>query len=99
MPRKLNCWEFKNCGRERGGLLAEVLGECPVPKALKYDGLNDGQGAGRACWMVPNSAGRSHLRPGCRANPCLECEFYQRVLFEEADDAVFKLVDNVSPTP
>ncbi|MFQ6113174.1 MAG: two-CW domain-containing protein [bacterium] len=40
--RKLNCWEYKNCGREKGGVLAEVLGECPVSTAMKFDGLNDG---------------------------------------------------------
>lgn len=25
---KLNCWEFKKCGREQGGILSAELGVC-----------------------------------------------------------------------
>jgi hypothetical protein len=80
---KLNCWQFKNCGREKGGLLVELLGECPVPSALKYDGMNGGQGAGRACWLVDSGCicGRSANHP--LPSDCQSCEFYRRVLFEE----------------
>ena len=85
MSKKLNCWEFKNCGREPGGLMADVLGECPVSSAMKYDGLNEGVGAGRACWMVPNSV-CSHKRGGS----CCNCEFYKRVVFEEEEKIAFK---------
>ena len=89
MPSKLNCWEFRNCGREKGGLMAQLHGECPVSQAMKYDGLNGGVGAGRACWMVENSVCRLNAVPA-GGNPCLECEFYNRVLYEEDDQAVFR---------
>jgi hypothetical protein len=83
MPRKLNCWQFKNCGREKGGIMAEKLGECPVSSTMRYDGLNDGIGAGRACWMVPSNGCRGHGCNWWRNRQCHECEFYQRVVFEE----------------
>ncbi len=78
LMEKLNCWQFKNCGREKGGLLAHVLGECPVSSALKFDGHNGGLAAGRACWQVDKTS-----CPGSLANGCHNCEFYRRVLFEE----------------
>jgi hypothetical protein len=87
---KLNCWEFKNCGREKDGLLIDLLGECPVSTAFKFDGLNDGQGAGRACWMVENSCGRKSRRADGHQTPCCECEFYKRVLFEEEESTSFR---------
>ena len=65
--------------------MADILGECPVATAMKYDGLNDGVGAGRACWMVPNSV----CRQG-RSVSCCDCEFYKRVVFEEEENVVFK---------
>jgi hypothetical protein len=91
MTEKLNCWQFKNCGREKGGLLVEALGECPVPSAMKYDGMNDGVGAGRACWMVPDS--------GCQArhgqsHRCSQCEFYNRVVFEQEEQTLFRFVSH-----
>ncbi|MDF1544676.1 MAG: hypothetical protein P1R58_06190 [bacterium] len=89
MCKKLNCWEYKNCGREAGGLMADALGECPVSRAMKFDGLNGGKAAGRACWMVPNSACRLN-RGRQRIPACHNCEFYKRVVREEADQVSFK---------
>ncbi len=88
--RKLNCWQFKNCGREPGGVLADLMGECPVARAMKYDGLNDGVGAGRACWMVPDAACKVSERTRSRIDPCHTCDFYIRVLFEEEDNVLFR---------
>ena len=85
-PRDLlNCWEFQNCGREKGGLLAEILGECPVSTAYQFDGCNNGKGAGRACWMVANSICRVKNGRGRSQIKCHECDFYRRVLFDEED--------------
>lgn len=68
--------------------MAPVLGECPVPAAMKFDGYNGGQGAGRACWMVAHTVTPNE---GC-SNPvcsrrCHTCEFYKRVLFEQEENA------------
>jgi hypothetical protein len=90
MNSKLNCWQFKNCGREPGGVLAEALGECPVAAAMKFDGLNDGVGAGRACWMVPDSACRESRSQMARIDPCHTCDFYKRVVFEQEETTRFR---------
>lgn len=86
MLQKLNCWEFMNCGRESDGLMVPILGECPVSKYMKYDGLNNGVGAGRACWMVSCSflCFNNHKRSNC-----CNCIFYKRVIHEEAGNACF----------
>ncbi|RME26142.1 MAG: hypothetical protein D6800_06885 [Candidatus Zixiibacteriota bacterium] len=78
-PHKLNCWEFMNCGREPGGVLAAVEGVCPVPKWFKLDGANDGIAAGRACWMVVDNGCHRHGRA------CHTCQFYRRVVFEQEE--------------
>ncbi|UCD63299.1 MAG: hypothetical protein JSW34_11190 [Candidatus Zixiibacteriota bacterium] len=91
MRTKLNCWEFKNCGRQRGGLMADLLGACIVPEFMKYDGLNDGSGAGRACWMVPHSVTDGHnRRTATCSRRCYTCEFYKRVVFEQEEDTKFR---------
>lgn len=76
--QKLNCWQFKNCGREKDGLLVDILGECPVSISMKHDGRNDGCAAGRYCWTVHKLAGSS-----CGQRACHTCDFYRRVVFEE----------------
>lgn len=76
--QKLNCWQYKNCGREKGGLLVDELGECPVSASMKIDGYNGGRAAGRACWMVLKPASSP-----CYGKACHSCEFYRRVVFEE----------------
>lgn len=87
--RKLNCWEFKNCGREKNGLLSDVLGECPVAAALRLDGTNGGQAAGRACWTVsPDGCPGSGI--GGQRIRCHECDFYRRVVFEEEEGVAGK---------
>ncbi len=40
MEEKQNCWGFFQCGRGPGGEHVEELGECPVPTAVEYDGIN-----------------------------------------------------------
>lgn len=83
MIAKLNCWEYKNCGREKGGLLENLLGECPVSTAMKHDGQNGGKGAGRVCWMVSSEEG---VMP-CGRQSCCACDFYNRVVYEEEESA------------
>ncbi|MEW5795997.1 MAG: two-CW domain-containing protein [Candidatus Zixiibacteriota bacterium] len=86
MERKLNCWEFKNCGRERGGLMAATLGECPVSTSMAFDGTNGGIAAGRSCWMVRESNRLARVQV-CTGASCHTCEFYRRVIHEERSAA------------
>ena len=83
MARKLNCWEFKNCGREKGGLMVGVLGECPAATAMQLDGTNGGQAAGRVCWMIGNCGKRMERAGLGTLSGCHQCEFYKRVIHEE----------------
>ena len=84
MSDRLNCWQFRNCGRERGGLLSDLLGVCPVADAMKYDGINHGTAAGRYCWKIAKITPVESGLQGC-SGQCRSCEFYTRVLFEEQE--------------
>jgi len=90
MSQKLNCWEFKNCGREKNGLMVPILGECAVYSYMKFDGLNEGQAAGRACWMVPHAPVKTDAATPTCSRRCYSCEFYKRVVFEQEEAACFK---------
>ncbi|MCP4684775.1 MAG: hypothetical protein GY867_04930 [bacterium] len=89
MSRKLNCWQFKNCGREKGGLMAKTLGVCPASKTMRCDGQNGGIAGGRVCWTLQDSGNRLTRSGICSSPSCQDCEFYRRVLYEEADAAKF----------
>jgi len=49
---KINCWEFKKCGRQPGGSCERDLGLCPATVESRLDGVHEGKNAGRACWVV-----------------------------------------------
>ncbi|MEA3297352.1 MAG: hypothetical protein U9R56_05760 [candidate division Zixibacteria bacterium] len=70
--------------------MVNILGECPVPKAMKYDGYNDGIGAGRACWMVQSLDCKLKVSNRRPFNPCYNCKFYKRVVFEEKEKTKFR---------
>ena len=91
---KLNCWEFKKCGRQEGGDNEEELGKCPVFKTHNLDGVHSGQAAGRACWVVAGTM--------CKDKPsgtfaqkmydCRQCDFYRLVKKEEGDEFMYTIV-------
>jgi hypothetical protein len=70
----MNCWEFKDCGREPGGKRGGQTGICPV-----YI-----RGAGQACWLVAGTFCRDKVQGLFAENlsTCEVCDFYQ--LFDEA---------------
>ena len=76
--------------------MVDVLGECPVPKAMKHDGHNDGIGAGRACWMVQPFTCLLKSSQRQPSNPCYDCSFYKRVVFEERENMQFRF--SLDPT-
>jgi hypothetical protein len=87
MDQKINCWEFRNCGMEPGGIISKIYGECPVPKMMKRDGVNGGKGAGRDCWTIMHASASGNGPFICRNSriSCILCEFYHRVQGEKAD--------------
>ena len=85
MRKKLNCWEFKKCGREPGGENADKLGVCPAATKKRYDGLHGGDNAGRACWLVAGTMCKGKVQGtfAMKYKDCAICDFYCRVKEEE----------------
>ncbi len=83
--RKLNCWEFKKCGRQPGGHKAAELGVCPATMHVELDGAHGGKNAGRACWAVAGSlcGGKIQGTYAQKLHNCWRCEFMNKVRQEE----------------
>ena len=96
---KLNCWEFKKCGREQGGARASELGVCAAATETRVNEVNGGKNGGRACWAVTGTlcGGKLQGTFAAKVGNCLKCEFYQLVGAEEgvnhqsAKDIIAKL--------
>ena len=84
---RLNCWEFKNCGRESVETSTHELGVCPAAIAHVVDGTNSGQNGGRICWAVAGTLGDGDKTCTStfseKITDCIMCEFYQYVLEHE----------------
>ena len=82
---KLNCWEFKKCGREQGGAKASELGVCPASTETRVNGTNGGRNGGRACWVIAGTLCGGNVQGtfAAKVGNCLKCEFYQLVGAEE----------------
>jgi hypothetical protein len=82
--KKLNCWEYKKCGREPGGARAD-LGVCPSATERKLHGTHAGTNAGRACWVVAGTmcGGKAQGTFAKKYENCEKCDFYKKVVEEE----------------
>jgi hypothetical protein len=78
---KLNCWDFKKCGRHSG----EKRGTCPAYTEKRLDGVHGGTNAGRACWVVSGTLCRGKVQGTFvqKYSDCIECTFFQMLLKEE----------------
>ncbi|MCI5208169.1 MAG: hypothetical protein D3910_05130 [Candidatus Electrothrix sp. ATG2] len=76
---KLNCWEFKKCGREPGGKNITVFGVCPIPVEIGFNSVNNGKNGGRSCWIIRESACEPVMRKCCvqEIKECRLCDFYR----------------------
>jgi len=86
MPMKRhNCWEVKRCGREPGGTCAERFGICPAALPSDFDGINNGDGAGRFCWAIAGTfcQGKQQGTFAKKLMSCLQCEFLKQVNEDE----------------
>ena len=70
---RLNCWEFKNCGREAGGAKAAQLGICP---AYPDHGHNCTSVAGTLC------GGKVQGSFAAKLSNCMKCDFYNSEHFD-----------------
>lgn len=82
---KLNCWEFKKCGRQPGGDKVQKLGICPASAENRLSTLNSGINSGRACWVVSGTFCKGEIQGtfAMKGRNCLECDFYKTVVKEE----------------
>jgi hypothetical protein len=89
-PRKSNCWEVMNCGREADGACASELGVCQVAVWRVRDGQNGGINAGRMCWTVPGTLcnGVTQSSFAEKQLSCRDCVFLKQVIKEEGDGFV-----------
>ena len=83
--RKLNCWEYKKCGRQPQGHHVAVRGICPAAVEEPLDGSHGGTNAGRACWVVCGTLceGKVQGTFAHKFKTCEQCDFYQLVRSEE----------------
>ncbi len=82
---RLNCWEFKKCGREPGGPKTSEFGTCPAASTTALNGSNSGRNGGRACWAIAGTfcGGVVQGTFASKMSNCLACPFYQNVVREE----------------
>lgn len=73
------------CGREPGGNQVRYLGICPASIDVSYDGLNNGENAGRLCWAVAGTfcGGEIQGTFAEKRQNCLKCSFFKLVRDEE----------------
>ncbi len=82
---KVNCWEYKKCGRQPGGGKVAELGVCPAATEQLLNGTHGGTNAGRACWVVAGSlcGGKIQGTYAKKLLNCWRCEFMNSVKLEE----------------
>lgn len=69
----MNCWEFKGCGRERGGHNEEAYGVCP---AYPDNGRECARVAGTLC------SGEVQGMFAQKLVACLRCDYYRSPHYE-----------------
>jgi eukaryotic-like serine/threonine-protein kinase len=85
---KINCWQYKKCGRQIGGENAKNLGVCPAAIEKRVDGINGGEYGGRCCWAVEGGIlcdGQSEDLFALKLIGCIQCNFFTLVKKEEGD--------------
>lgn len=91
--KKMNCWEFKKCGRELGGARKD-LGVCSAAIERRLDGTHGGSNAGRACWVVAGTmcGGQEQGTFATKYHNCEKCDFYRLVRTEEGPRYTLSIV-------
>jgi len=100
--KKLNCWEFKKCGRHPGGIFVSDLGICPATQETRLNNVHGGINAGRICWIVTGTLCNGEIQGSFakKYGNCNICDFYQTVKKEEFPNfqpsaaLIAKLVDS-----
>lgn len=101
MGLKINCWDFKKCGREPGGSKVKELGECPAATDARVSGVHGGKNAGRVCWTVSGTFCDAKVQGSfaLKVGNCMLYDFFNLVVTEEGknlmktNDVLAKLKD------
>ena len=72
----MNCWEYKKCGREKGGSNSEELGVCP---AYPNHGKSCATVAGTMC------NGKIQGTFAKKVADCMECDFFKSRYYQLYD--------------
>ncbi len=86
--RLRNCWELRNCGRERGGAKVAELGECVAAR----------EGLGHSCWAIAGTlcGGPVQGTFARKEGACMLCEvfkLYHRIVGSESKRLVAEFPD------
>jgi hypothetical protein len=83
--KKMNCWEYKKCGREPGGVKVYEFGVCPAASEERLSDVHGGEKGGRACWVVAGSmcGGKVQGSFAQKYGNCVICDFFNEVKKEE----------------
>ena len=83
--KTINCWEFKDCGRQPGGDKVHELGPCRAATEADMHGINGGINGGRACWSLEGTLGDGKHQASYtqKLMKCLQCDFFALVRNEE----------------
>ena len=86
LDKKLNCWEFKQCGREPDGKNAAEFGVCPATVDSSFDTMNRGKNGGRVCWAVAGTFCEGEIQGSFadKRASCIKCDFFKSVNSIEA---------------
>ncbi len=70
-----DCWEIKQCGRERGGNKTAEFGECPASK----------EKLGHTCWAIAGTfcGGKVQGDFALKTVSCMTCDVFKRIKEEE----------------
>jgi len=85
MPIKLNCWEFKKCGREPWGAKISEYDVCPAATKASANGINGGKNGGRICWAIAGTLSNEEIKGRFAKEKftCMSCDFSKLVNEEE----------------
>lgn len=66
----LRCWEYKKCGRQPDGPLAQELGVCPAAALTQTE-----------CWLIPGTQcdGEVQLTITEKFDTCIICDYYNKM--------------------
>lgn len=85
MKKKINCWEYMQCGRGPRGERVAELGLCLAASHTSAHGTNGGKNGGRICWAIAGiyALDSEELPQSRKHYLCYDCEFHRKVLSEE----------------